>query len=101
MLNMDILPYLAMGIVFLFILYMYVFTIRLCLSLHKVNPKAKMTYRTWAEATVKVTLFWGVMLLVETFWWFWPEGIAHQIAMVLGGIFCVYWGLVYLFIPRR
>ena len=94
MLNIDVLPYLAMGIVFLFILYMYVSTIRLCL-------KAKITFKTWSEATVKVTLFWGVMLLVETFWWFWPEGIAHQIAMVLGGIFCVYWGLVYLFIPRR
>ena len=94
--------YLAMGIVFLFIIYMYVSTIQLCLSLHKGNPKAKMTFKIWSEATVKVTLFWGVMLLVETFWWFWPEEeIAHQIAMVLGGIFCVYWGLVFLFIPRK
>ena len=89
------LPYLALGIVFLFILYMYASTIiGLCL-------KSKITFRTWSAAIVKVTLFWGVMLLIETFWWFWPEEIIHRLAMMLGGIFCVYWSVVYLFIPRK
>jgi len=95
---MNILSYMAMACVFLFIAYMYLSV--LMILCHKGTFKAKISCRTWSSATVKVTLFWGVMLLVETFWWFWLGTIAHQVAMVLGGIFCVCWGLVYLFWVR-
>jgi len=93
---MVLLSYIAVGIVFLFILYMYVTVLWLRLVAH-----TKMTYKIWASATVKVALFWGVMLLVETFWWFWPGVLIHQIAMILGGIFCIYWGLIYLSIRSK
>ena len=92
---MDLFSNIAVGVVFLFILYLWVSAFYLLLS------KVKVTYKVWASYTVKILLFWGVVLIIETFWWFWPEGIAHQLAMGLGGLFGVYWGLAYLFIPKQ
>ncbi len=57
-----------------------------------------MSRKTWALATAIMVLFFGVLLLIETAWWFWPSEILHQAVMGTGGIFGVSWGILYFFL---
>ncbi len=57
-----------------------------------------MSTNTWALVTAIMALFWGVLLLIETGWWFWPsEPLLHRIVMGAGGVFGVVWGVLYFF----
>ena len=56
-----------------------------------------ISLRSWAVPAVQCFLFWGPYLIIEAFWWFWPEGIVHALAMGSGGLFGVFWAGVYIF----
>jgi len=90
-----VLAYLVVAILAICIVYMYTTVFR---------KGTKVSFREWATITAILILVWGVILMVETFWWFWPllpfAPYTHMIIMALGGLFGIYWGGLYLFVLK-
>ena len=73
------------------------------LPLRKTKPcqcKAKMRLSTWSLTSAILILSWAVLLIVETFWWFWTSELVHRIVMFIGGCFGLYWGVLYFALKK-
>jgi len=96
---MVVLAHAVVGVILLYIVYMYWAIARSRLGGTKFNLSA------WSFVSGLLILFWGVILLTELSWWFWPlvpgGDLIHRVVMGFGGVFGVYWGLFYMRVARK
>lgn len=61
-----------------------------------------MTKSKWAKITAIIGLVYGVFLLAQVIWWeqIWPKEELHTLAMAIGGIILVSWGIIFFRLKR-
>ncbi|MDZ4230389.1 MAG: hypothetical protein U1B77_01060 [Dehalococcoidales bacterium] len=92
---MQFLALLIVSVIFFFLLFMYIAVV--------VLRPGRLGLHAWAKVTAVLIIFWGAVLFIESVWWFWdllPPQL-HSVVMLLGGLFGIYWGALYIFQLRK
>jgi hypothetical protein len=57
----------------------------------------------WLAIISKTCILYGIVIIIERFWWFWPNALSHRIGTAIFAVYlliCGYYGIHYILAKR-